>query len=148
MSVHIRLIKNNIKSNSSYGKYFAKAVSQGEVTLREITAEACRRSGVSAGTMKAIMTDLQDILKQKLDDGQTVVLPGIGRFSLRVESMGVDDPKRFDLRRHITRIFCRFLPSGRRVEGRRISYDVGSDVDLVWDYSLSAYVNNKTNNKV
>ena len=42
MAVHIKLIKNNIKSSSSYGKYFAKAVSQGEVTLNEIAAEACR----------------------------------------------------------------------------------------------------------
>ena len=25
MAVHIKLIKNNIKSSSSYGKYFAKA---------------------------------------------------------------------------------------------------------------------------
>ena len=40
MAVHIKLIKNNIKSSSSYGKYFAKAVSQGEVTLDEIAAEA------------------------------------------------------------------------------------------------------------
>ena len=40
MAVHIKLIKNNIKSSSSYGKYFAKAVSQGEVTLNEIVVTA------------------------------------------------------------------------------------------------------------
>lgn len=45
MTVHIKLIKNNIKSSSSYGKYFAKTVSQGEITLDEIAAEACRNSG-------------------------------------------------------------------------------------------------------
>ena len=49
MAVHIKLIKNNIKSSSSYGKYFAKTVSQGEVTLDEIAAEACRNSGFSEG---------------------------------------------------------------------------------------------------
>ena len=26
MAVHIKLVKNNIKSSSSYGKYFAKVV--------------------------------------------------------------------------------------------------------------------------
>ena len=133
MAVHIRLIKNNIKRSSAYGKYFAKAVSQGEVQLSEIASEACRNSGISKGTMVALVTDLQDILRRKLEDGQTVVLPGIGRFSLRVESEGVDDPKRFDLRRHIKRIFCRFLPAGRRVEGRHISYDMGADVEAVCD---------------
>ena len=49
MAVHIKLIKNNIKSSRSYGKFFAKTVSQGEVTLGEIAAEACRTSGFSKG---------------------------------------------------------------------------------------------------
>ena len=100
MAVHIKLIKNNIKSSSSYGKYFAKTVSQGEVTLDEIAAEACRNSGFSEGAVVGVVTELQDILKQRLTEGQTVVLPGIGRFSLRVESIGVDNPKAFNIRRH------------------------------------------------
>ena len=95
MAVHIRLIRNNIKSSSSYGKYFAKAVSQGEITLDEIGEEICRNSGFSEGTVLGVVTELQDTMKEKLREGQTVVLPGIGRFSLRVESIGVDDPKTF-----------------------------------------------------
>ena len=78
MVVHIKLIKNNIKSSSSYGKYFTKTVSQGEVTLDEIAAEACRNSGFSEGAVVGVVTELQDILKQRLTEGQTVVLPGIG----------------------------------------------------------------------
>ena len=76
MSVYIRLIRNNIKSSSSYGKYFAKAVSQGEVTLDEIAAEACRNSGFSEGSVIGVATEIQDIMKQRLREGQTVVLPG------------------------------------------------------------------------
>ena len=132
MAVHIRLIKNNIKSSSSYGKYFAKTVSQGEVTLDEIAAEACRNSGFSEGAVLGVVTELQDLLKEKLSDGQTVVLPGIGRFSLRVESIGVDNPKAFNLRQHITRIVCGFLPAGRRIQGRQILYDFCDGVKAVW----------------
>ena len=132
MSVYIRLIRNNIKSSSSYGKYFAKAVSQGEVTLDEIAAEACRNSGFSEGSVVGVVTELQDILKHRLAEGQTVILPGIGRFSLRVESLGVDDPKAFNIRRHITRIVCGFLPAGRRIQGRHILYDVCEGVKTVW----------------
>ena len=79
-----------------------------------------------------MVTDLKDILKRRLSDGQTVVLSGIGRFSLRVESVGVDDPKEFSLRRHITRIVCGFLPAGRRTQGRHILYDVCDGVKAVW----------------
>ena len=132
MAVYIKLIKNNIKSSSSYGKYFAKAVSQGEVTLDEIAVEACRNSSFSEGTVIGVVTELQDILKEKLRDGQTVVLPGIGRFSLRVESIGVDDPKDFNIRRHITRFVCGFLPAGRRIQSRHILYDLCDGVKAVW----------------
>ena len=132
MAVHIKLIRNNIKSNSSYGKYFAKAVSQGEVSLKEIAAEACRNSGFSEGSVIGVTTELQDLLKQKLSEGQTVVLDGIGRFSLRVESIGVENPKDFNIRRHITRIVCGFLPAGRRIQGRHILYDFCDGVKAVW----------------
>ena len=132
MAIHVKLIRNNIKRSSSYGKYFAKAVSHGEVTLEEIAKKAFENSPVTEGTVMSVVTDLQRIMKEKLADGQTIVLPGIGRFSLRVESEGVDDPKKFKLRRHITRIICGFLPSGHRVHGRRISYAFSEDVDVVW----------------
>ena len=132
MAVHIKLIKNNIKSSSSYGKYFAKAISQGEVTLDEIAAEACRNSGFSEGSVIGVATEIQDIMKERLREGQTIVLPGIGRFSLRVESIGVEDPKEFNIGRHITRIVCGFLPAGRRIQGRHILYDLCDGVKAVW----------------
>lgn len=132
MAVHIKLIRNNIKRSSSYGKYFAKSVSQGEVTLSEIAEEACRNSGFSEGSVVGVVTELQDILKQRLKEGQTVVLPGIGRFSLRVESLGVDNPKDFNIGRHITRIVCGFLPAGRRIQGGHILYDLCDGVKAVW----------------
>ena len=132
MAVHIKLIRNNIKSSSGYGKYYAKAVSQGEVTLEDIAKEACRNSGCSEGTVVMVVTELQDILKHRLSEGQTVVLRGIGRFSLRVESIGVDEPKAFNIRRHITRIICGFLPAGRRIQGGHILYDFCDGVKAVW----------------
>ena len=138
MAVHIKLIKNNIKSRSGYGKYYAKAVSQGEVTLDDIAKEACRNSGCSEGTVIGVVTELQDILKQRLSEGQTVVLTGIGRFSLRVESIGVDDPKEFNIGRHISRIVCGFLPASHRVntgsgtKNGHIVYDLCDGVKAVW----------------
>ncbi len=91
MAVHIKLIRNNIKSSSSYGKYFAKAVSQGEVTMNELAEEAAINSGISRGAFIRGVTELQDMMKHRLANGQTVVIEGIGRFSLRVESIGVED---------------------------------------------------------
>ena len=132
MAVHIKLIRNNIKRSSGYGKYYAKAVSQGDVTLKEIAEEACRNSSCSEGTVVMVVTELQEILKQRLSEGQTVILPGIGRFSLRVESIGVDKPEDFNIGRHITRVICGFLPAGRRIQGGHILYDFCKGVKAVW----------------
>ena len=125
-------LRNNIKGSNSYGKYFAKAVSQGEITLDEIGKEISENSSFTEGTVLGVITELQDTMKERLRNGQTVVLPGIGRFSLRVESIGVDDPKTFNIRRHITRIVCGFLPAGRRIQGRHILYDLCEGVKTIW----------------
>ena len=136
MAIHIRLIRNNIKRSSSYGKYFAKTVSQGEVSFDELAAEVCRKNGISEGAAVAVVTDMLDLIKQKLAEGQTVDFSGLGRFSLRVESEGVEDPKKFNIRSHITRIVCGFLPAGHRVPGRRICYDFCEGVTAVWQKGM------------
>ena len=133
MAIHIRLIRNNIKSSSSYGKYFAKTVSQGDVTLKDMVRQTLMARGYDEAAVVTVVTDLEHALKVKLSDGYTVVLPGIGRFSLRVESQGVDKPKKFDIRRHITRIVCGFLPAGRRDIGRNIHYNLSEGVTAVWE---------------
>ncbi|MCR4808396.1 MAG: hypothetical protein K5896_00880 [Prevotella sp.] len=133
MAIHIRLIKNNIKSSSSFGKYFAKTVSQGDVTLDDMMREALLARGYSESAVVAVVTDLKEALKMKLADGYTVILPDIGRFSLRVESEGVDEPRQFNLRQHIRRIVCGFLPAGRRAADRNILYNFGDGVSAVWE---------------
>ena len=115
-----------------YSRVYGVKAAAGKSRLDEIAAEACRNSGFSEGAVVGVVTELQDILKQKLTEGQTVVLPGIGRFSLRVESIGVDDPKAFNIRQHITRVVCGFLPAGRRIQGRHILYDFCDGVKAVW----------------
>ena len=132
MAVHIKLIRNNIKSSSSYGKYFAKAVSQGEVTMNELAEEAAINSGISRGAFIRGVTELQDMMKHR------VVIEGIGRFSLRVESIGVEEPKQFNIGRHIKRIVCGFLPAGSRInigkgtKNGHILYDFCEGVKAVW----------------
>ena len=70
---------------------------------------ACRNSGFSEGSVVGVVTELQDILKQRLREGQTV-----------------------NIRSHITRIVCGFLPAGRRIQGRHILYDLCNGVKAVW----------------
>ena len=60
------------------------------------------------------------------------ILLGRRYYSLRVDSIGEDDPKTFIIRRHITRIICGFLPAGRCIQGCHILYDLCEGVKTVW----------------
>ena len=132
MAIKIKLIRNNIKSSSSYGKYFAKAVNQGDVTFDEIVTELCRNSCLDKGVVTNVVMSLEDLLKEKLADGHTIVLDGIGRFRLRVESKGVDERTMFKIKKHITRIVCGFLPAGHRDSTGHIDYNFCKDVKTIW----------------
>ena len=82
--------------------------------------------------MIAVITELEDMMKHRLADGKTIVIDGIGRFSLRAESIGVDDPKTFNIRRHMKRTICRFLPASHRTNDGKISYNFSEDVAVRW----------------
>ena len=51
MAIHIKLIRNNIKSSSSYRKYFAKTVSQGDVTLKDMVRETLMARGYDSSAV-------------------------------------------------------------------------------------------------
>ena len=70
MSIKIRLIKNNIKRSSSYGKYFAKTVSQGEITLKDLAIEASRNSTLRKSDVIAVVTEIEEMLRYRLAEGQ------------------------------------------------------------------------------
>ena len=132
MSIKIKLLRNNIKRSSSYGKYFAKAVSQGELTLKDLAIEASRNSSLRESDVVAVITEMEEMLHHRLAEGKTVVLDGIGRVSLRVESDVVYNPNDFSIGKHIRRVICRFLPAGHRNTDGTISYSFSNDVKVEW----------------
>ena len=133
MAIKIQLVRNNIAQSRNCGKYLAKAVSQGEVTVSDLAREL-KRDGLSQGTVEGVIIDLGRAVERALADGKTVVLPRLGRFSLRVESDCVDEPCDFDIATNIRRIVCRFLPAGTRHHQRNgnITQTVAEGATVEW----------------
>lgn len=133
MAIRIQLVKNNIRQSRNCGKYLAKAVSQGEVTVSDLAREL-KRDGLSQGTVEGVIIDLGRAVQHALADGKTVVLPRLGRFSLRVESDCVGEPADFDIARHIRRVVCRYLPAGTRNHQRNgtITQALAEGVTVDW----------------
>jgi predicted histone-like DNA-binding protein len=134
MSIKIKLRRNEIKSNKTYGKYFAETVSMGTIDADKLAEEISCNCSLKPSDVGAAIIALQEVMASHLQNGETVVLPGIGSFSLAAESKGVDAPKTFNLQHNICGIKCRFRPSGKRQGGKNgpIRYDLIGDTKVEW----------------
>ena len=130
MAIRIKLLQNNIKSSPNFGKYYAKAVSQGEVTLADLMKEVQENCSLKESDVMLVVKELHATMKRRLAEGQTIDLEGIGRFRLSVESKCVDDPKTFNIRYHIRRVICKFLPASHRNHDGTIRYDFCEGVEV------------------
>ena len=91
MAIHYRLLQNRIKGSKNYGKYYAHTVKRGVISLEDI--EAMIEENCTAYTV-----DLREM----------------GKLSISVKSVCVDDPKEFRRDRHITGFKCNYTPEGKR----------------------------------
>lgn len=132
MALNIRLLRNDIKSNPSYGKYFGRVIHYGEVTIDQFAQEIEKNCSMKRSDVVAVLTELQETIKRHLQDGQVVVLPEIGRLKLSVETIGVDKPEDFSLAKHLKRVVCRFIPAGTRGHRRngKLSYNLCDGVKV------------------
>lgn len=134
MSIRIKLRRNEIKSNKNYGRYFAETVSMGTVGAEQMAEEISRNCTLKPGDVQGALIALHEVMASHLQNGKTVVLPGIGSFSLAAESSGVESPEEFSPKRHVSGIKCRFRPSGKRRGGKNgpIEYDLVGDAKVDW----------------
>ena len=132
MALTIRLRRNEIKSNPNYGKYFGHVMNMGEVTIDQFAKEIENNCSMKRSDVVAVLTELQATMKRHLQDGQVVVLPEIGRLKLGVETIGVDDPKDFNLKKHLKRVVCNFKAAGSRGGQRngRLRYSLCEGVTI------------------
>ena len=77
---------------------------------------------------------LVDEISYSLSQGNTVVLDGLGRFHLTVESDPVENKEDFDLKKNIKGVKCKFLPASTRDPiTKKSTQDFASGVQIVWD---------------
>ena len=111
----------NSKSNS-YGKYYAKPVSQGTVNLDELASHISDHGSVyTRDVVVGVMTKMVDCINELLAQGYKVKLGELGTFYNSIRNDGkkaVSDPSKFDVAQ-IAGVNLRFLPfSGKKLGGK------------------------------
>ena len=116
MGIRFRLIRNEIKSNKHYGKYFAHTLKGTEMTLEEIEQQIQDNCTAKAGDVRLVMTELFATIRRALQNGQVVNLGDLGKLYVSVQSTPVDDPEKFRVDRHVTGFKCNYIPAGHRYQ--------------------------------
>lgn len=114
MAVEIRLEQSKFKDKKGAGKWYARTVSTGEVTTDVLADSIQENTSFTRGDVRGLVVALVDEIAYRLREGSTVVLEGLGRFHLTVESEPVDSPEEFDIKTHVKNVKCKFVPTSTR----------------------------------
>ena len=114
MAIRYRLLENKIKGRKNYKKYYAHTVKQGIISLEDIEEMIEENCTAKASDVRLVLRELFDTVKFYMQNGYTVDLKEMGKFSISVKSICVDDPKEFRRDRHITGFKCNYTPQGKR----------------------------------
>ena len=77
-------------------KWYASPQTDGTVSLDALAAEISGRSSLTKGDVKNVLENLVDLMPQKLADGRSVKLGGLGTFRVSFSSSGSDTPEEFN----------------------------------------------------
>lgn len=114
MAIKYKLVQNQINGHDSFGKYYARSIKSGEVTMREIERIIEQNCSLKRSDVRAVLTELVDTIKDKLQAGYTVDLDELGRLSLGVKSDGVYRAQDFNVKQHITGISVNYRACAHR----------------------------------
>jgi predicted histone-like DNA-binding protein len=116
MAIQYRLLQHKIKGSENYGKYYAHTVKQGTITLEQIEEMIESNCTAKASDVRLVLRELFDAVKFYMQHGYTVDLKEMGKLSISVKSVCVDNPKEFCSDKHITGFKCNYTPQGKRYQ--------------------------------
>ena len=92
-----KLIQRGNPSNpAAPKKWYASPQTQGTVSLDALATEISGRSSLTRGDVKSVLENLVDLMPQKLADGWSIKLGGLGTFRASFSSSGSDTPEEFN----------------------------------------------------
>lgn len=104
-----KLVKGKRKAIGSYGKYVARAVHNGVVTYDGFFKEVAKEAGsAKPSDVHAVMGKVLSILVNHLQQGDIVEIPYLGRMKIDIDSVAVESPEDFNVRKHIKSVHVNF----------------------------------------
>lgn len=91
--------------------YYPRAITIGTAINTDQIAEALAdRSTVTKTDVKAVLTEMADVMSQYMAQGKSVKLEGLGSFRLGLNTKGVKNEEDFDFQTQLQRVKVNFTP--------------------------------------
>ena len=88
-------IQCTLEKSRTEEKYFARARKTGKVGMTESAEEIQRNCSATCGDVTLVLTELMDVIRDHLLNGEEVTIDGLGSFRVGVTSDSVTNPAAF-----------------------------------------------------
>ena len=88
-------IQCTLEKSRTEEKYFARARKTGKIGMNEIAKEIQRNCSATCGDVTLVLTELMDVIRDHLLNGEEVTIDGLGSFRVGVTSDSVANPAAF-----------------------------------------------------
>ena len=119
MAVIYRLQQDNRRNAQHRGYWYPKTVNLGTVGTDELAAQIQRNCSVKRSDVRAVLTELAEVIQDKLQASHRVRLDGIGSFKIGFSSRGAESPGAFCARKHVKSLHVIFTPELQRGDDGR-----------------------------
>jgi len=111
---HLKQINRTFKDgrkDSANGKWFARTVTVGTVETNDLAEIIQRNCSLKKSDVQAVLTELVEVMTDKLQDSYAVKINGLGTFKIAVKSDGALEASDFSVSNNITGARINFRPS-------------------------------------
>lgn len=99
------------RQDPANGKWFARTVYVGTVTTDDLAQIIERNCSMKRSDVKAVLTELVEVMTSKLQDSYAVKLDGIGTFKIALRSTGAVEASEFSVSKNVTGSKVNFSPA-------------------------------------
>ena len=94
--LNYKIYKNNNKKNAGFGKFYARAMHNGTTNLDDIAAIIERNCSMKKSDVKAVLTELVEVMTAQIQDSKRVKLDGLGTFKIGISTKGAESAAAFN----------------------------------------------------
>lgn len=120
MAVQYRMYKSKNRQNSSFNKWFARAVWMNTVTIDDLATKIEQRCTLTRADILAVIAELKVVMKEELQNSNRVKIGDLGTFKLGISCKPSDTIEDFSAVRNVKDVHVLFQPEVKIFAGMRV----------------------------